>query len=161
MSVLTDAEAVRYWQHVVKGPGERDCWIWVGAIADDGYGRFWTTRDERARVLRPHRIAFSLATGISLDELAVVEHLVCDNPICVRSAGDERDHLAGGTQADNLARMARRNRGGGKPLMVRPPGLGRAELAARSRAIREIVREGWDTERLARLLVDHDQSTLW
>ncbi len=22
-----------------QGPGERDCWLWVGAIAEDGYGR--------------------------------------------------------------------------------------------------------------------------
>jgi hypothetical protein len=57
MSVLGPDEVARFWRHVVKGPGERDCWIWVGAIGDDGYGRFWTTRDGRARVLRPHRVA--------------------------------------------------------------------------------------------------------
>jgi hypothetical protein len=33
------SEAERFWAKVVRGPGERDCWIWTGAIADDGYGR--------------------------------------------------------------------------------------------------------------------------
>ncbi|WP_420367101.1 hypothetical protein [Curtobacterium sp. L1-20] len=30
----------RFWSHVVKGPAPADCWIWTGAIGDDGYGRF-------------------------------------------------------------------------------------------------------------------------
>lgn len=43
------AETRRFWSHVVRGPGEWDCWLWVGAIADDGYGRFWITRPTLAR----------------------------------------------------------------------------------------------------------------
>lgn len=165
MSVLGPDEVARFWRHVVKGPGERDCWIWVGAIGDDGYGRFWTMRDGRARVLRPHRVAFSLATKIPLEDLPVVEHLVCDNPICVHAAGDRFDHLAGGTQADNLARMGQRGRGGGTPLIVRDAHTGRAQLAGRSRALRDAVRAGWDLQRIENALRTQqgarDASMLW
>lgn len=165
MTALGADEVARFWRHIVKGPGERDCWIWVGAIGDDGYGRFWTTRDGRDRVLRPHRIAFSLATAIPLEDLPVVEHLVCDNPICVHAAGDRFDHLAGGTQADNLARMGQRGRGGGTPLVIRDAHTGRAALAARSRALRNAVRDGWDAGRIADALRDVQgasvETTLW
>lgn len=154
--VLTEAETRRFWQYVVKGPGDRDCWIWVGAIADDGYGRFWTQRNGRSRVLRPHRVAFALATGVDLRQVPVVEHFVCDNPVCVHAGGDRFDHLAGGTQADNLARMARRGRGGGTPLMVRNRAATRAELAAKSRALRDAVRDGWDLDRIERALQQRD-----
>ena len=160
MSDLTGADVDRFWKRVVKGPGERDCWIWTGAIGDDGYGRFWTMQEGRARVLRPHRVAFSLAAGVPLEQLRVVEHLVCDNPICVHAAGDRFDHLAGGTQADNLARMGRRGRGGGTPLVVRDARTSRAALAARSRALRDAVRDGWDHARIDAALSDA-QPSLW
>ena len=35
-------ESARFWEKVIKGPGPSACWIWTGAIGDDGYGRFWT-----------------------------------------------------------------------------------------------------------------------
>lgn len=54
--------ATRFWSHVVRGPKADDCWLWTGAIADDGYGRFWLTDDGRQRVVRPHRLALELAT---------------------------------------------------------------------------------------------------
>jgi len=82
---LTADEIDRFWSHVVKGPHETDCWLWAAggtaAIGDDGYGRFWVSRDGRQRVLRPHRVAWALAVGDSIDLPPVVEHVVCDNPI--------------------------------------------------------------------------------
>lgn len=36
--VVHAGEVVRFWVKVVRGPGPLDCWIWTGAIADDGYG---------------------------------------------------------------------------------------------------------------------------
>ncbi|WP_375000064.1 hypothetical protein [Aeromicrobium sp. CTD01-1L150] len=160
MTVLTATELVRFWSHVVKGPGQRDCWIWVGAIADDAYGRFWTQRAGRERVLRPHRVAYALATGADLSGVPVVEHMVCDNPICVRAAGDQRDHLSGGTQADNLRRMVTRGRAGmGGRRMGRQ---GRAERAARSRTLRAAVIDGWDAERIeAALTTSSGNLALW
>ncbi len=68
---LTADEVDRFWSRVVKGPRETDCWLWAGggtaAIGDDGYGRFWVSREGRQRVLRPHRVAWALAEGVSID----------------------------------------------------------------------------------------------
>jgi len=33
------AEVARFFSRVVAGPGRQDCWLWTGAIGDDGYGR--------------------------------------------------------------------------------------------------------------------------
>jgi hypothetical protein len=34
------AEVERFTRFVLRGRGPRDCWLWTGAIADDGNGRF-------------------------------------------------------------------------------------------------------------------------
>jgi hypothetical protein len=31
-------EILRFQQRVVMGPLDRDCFVWAGAISDDGYG---------------------------------------------------------------------------------------------------------------------------
>lgn len=57
-------KAERFWEKVVKGPRSQDCWAWVGAIADDGYGRFWIPRDGGGqRAVRPQRYAYEQLTG--------------------------------------------------------------------------------------------------
>ena len=65
-----DENAVaRFRSKIVAGPEAHDCWIWTGAIGDDGYGRFWTpTPDGGQRMIRAHRYALALLTG-SLDDL--------------------------------------------------------------------------------------------
>ncbi len=142
-------ELARFWAKVVRGPGARDCWLWVGAIADDGYGRFWVRRDGRGRVVRPHRYAVAAVHGIALGVHDVAEHVVCDNPICVRAELDPATgHVWPSTQAANLARMGQRARGGGAWWHWRWSPTDRASLAARSRAQRDAVRDGWDPERL-------------
>ena len=147
------AEVARFLKKVVRGPGERDCWIWTGAIADDGYGRFWVRRDGRQRVVRPHRYAFAMVSGRRLEPHDVVEHLACDNPICVPAELDPATgHVWPSTQADNLARMGQRRRGGGAWWQWRWSPTDRATLAARSRAQRDAVRDGWDEERLRKAL---------
>jgi hypothetical protein len=70
-------EVDRFWAKVVKGPGERDCWIWTGAIADDGYGRYSIRRGGRERIVRPHRYAAAVVQGVVLGPDDVVEHEVC------------------------------------------------------------------------------------
>lgn len=49
----------RFMSHVVKGDTPGACWIWIGAIGDDGYGRFWMRDDVTGedKMLRPHRFA--------------------------------------------------------------------------------------------------------
>ena len=57
-------EEKRFWEKVIKGPGPSACWIWVGAIGDDGYGRFWTqVEDGTQRMLRAHRAAAEIIYG--------------------------------------------------------------------------------------------------
>jgi hypothetical protein len=48
-------EAERFWSHVVKGPMPTDCWIWTGAITDDGCSRFWIKDDTSTTTTRRHR----------------------------------------------------------------------------------------------------------
>ena len=158
---LTPTEIDRFWSRVVKGPRETDCWLWGrdgAAIGDDGYGRFWVIRDGRQRVLRPHRVAWALAEGESVDLHPVVEHVVCDNPLCVRADGTPLDHLEGSTQAANLSRIAQRGRRGAMGYRSRM--LGREAMYRRSLALRAAVADGWDDERIARSLASVDENQL-
>jgi len=142
-------EVERFWAKVVRGPGERDCWIWTGAIADDGYGRFWIRRVGGERIVRPNRYAVAAVFSRVLGAGDVAEHEVCDNPVCVRAELDPvTGHIWPSTQAANLARMGQRARGGGSWWQWRWSATDRATLAARSRAQRDAVRNGWDAQAL-------------
>lgn len=155
---LTADEIDRFWSYVVKGPRASDDWLWTGAIGDDSYGRFWVSRDGRQRVLRPHRVALALAEGISIDLYPVVEHVVCDNPLCVRADGTMLDHLIGSTQAANLSRIAQHGRSGARGYRSRL--LNREAMYRRSLALRSAVSDGWDDDRIARALASVDQDQL-
>ena len=91
----------------------KDCWIFTGAIADDGYDRFPIRRDGRERIVRPHPYAAALVLGVVLGWHDVVEHLTCDNPVCVGADLAETGHVWPSTQAENLRRMGHRARGAG------------------------------------------------
>ena len=119
---------------------------------------FWVIRDGRQRVLRPHRVAWALAEGESVDLHPVVEHVVCDNPLCVRADGTPLDHLEGSTQAANLSRIAQRGRRGAMGYRSRM--LGREAMYRRSLALRAAVADGWDDERIARALASVDENQL-
>lgn len=156
-------EIERFWRFVVKGPLVSDCWIWVGAIADDGYGRFWVGRPDGPAVVRAHRYAYALAHGCIGDD-EVGEHRVCDNPVCVKATTERDTHILAGGHAENMASMGRKGRGGGGRLR----GWGRldkAGRAARSRALRSAVVDGWDapavTRALGRPVVGSDGSALF
>ena len=167
LTVGDRAEQDRFWSHVVRGPGTRDCWIWTGAIADDGYGRWWIRRGCTERIIRPHRYALAIALGGHLDGTGVAMHL-CDNPICVRAETPTKPgsmdagkplggggHVVAGTQSQNLSEMGRKGRGGSWA------GPTRAERAARSRALREAVCNGWDSEAVTDALTQARQPTLF
>lgn len=145
LSIGDRDQVARFSRYVVAGPGLRDCALWTGAIADDGYARFWLSG---TRVVRAHRYALALALGGHLPAGTVAMHL-CDNPICVRATGTEDGealgrhgplagpHVVAGTQRENLAMMAAKGRFG-------PAALTRAQRATRSRSLRAAVRDGWD-----------------
>lgn len=75
-------EGERFWPHVIKGPEPEDCWIWVGTISDDGYGRFWTRRDGQQKAVRPSRYAHEQTTGTALPGSVMLLH-ACDVPLCI------------------------------------------------------------------------------
>jgi hypothetical protein len=107
----------RFWFRVDKengpihpGLGTR-CWIWKGSIANN-YGR---VRDTEGRFgpkhtqIRPHRVAWMLATGTVLphhngSKGVVVMHK-CDNALCVNP-----DHLELGTGKENIQDCIKRGR---------------------------------------------------
>lgn len=151
-AITVGIEADRFDRFVVAGPAVTDCAVFTGAIADDGgYGRFWMGAHP-PRVVRAHRYALALASGGHLPAGTVAMHL-CDNPICVRATGRgglealarygplAGPHVVAGTQRDNLALMAIKGRNGTAALT-------REQRTARSRALRDAVRDGWDTNRV-------------
>ena len=140
------AEVERFWSHVVKGPGAAH-WFFTGAIGDDGYGRFWVSRNGMPRVVRASRYALELASPGVLDSGIFALH-DCDEPLCVRAEATSTTHILAGTQAENLAQMGRRGRGGGAWWSRRWTGPTVADRVARSRALREAVRDGWDDGRI-------------
>lgn len=133
------AECRRFDVSVVRGPTEDDCDIWVKAIGGDGYGRFYITRNGRGSCVRPHRYALARAVRRPLVPAVFGLH-GCNNPLCVKVSAD-RKHVYEGDQKENMIWMARARRGSSGP------GLRRDRLAdrrARSVALREAARQGWD-----------------
>ena len=137
------AEVVRFRSKIVTGPRDEDCSIWTGSIGADGYGRYYITREDIGFCVHPNRYALVLESGHILggDVFALHE---CDIPLYVKVNRPEclRQHVVAGTQQENMRRMARARRGGGRPTIR---GLGGEARRARSVALRDAVRDGaWD-----------------
>lgn len=153
----------RFWSYVLRGPERDDCWFWTGAIADDGYGRFWTadpTRSSGQHVHRPHRFAYVLATGDRLTPDELLCH-GCDIPLCVRVA---TEHVGLGDQRTNMLERTRRGRHASGSTIWRWRGISRAQRVARSRELRQVLRtHGWDRDRIHAVLTGQDSNTptLW
>jgi hypothetical protein len=93
--------AERFFEKVAIIPFH-DCWEWVAAKNEKGYGKFsiGTTHTN----LKAHRVSWMLANGSIPDGLFVCHR--CDNPGCVRP-----DHLFLGTPKDNMIDKVRKGRG--------------------------------------------------
>lgn len=149
---MNDVE--RFWRHVVKGPQPADCWIWTGAVGDDGYGRYWTAGDGvRQRTMRPQRFLYRALTGIDLPAETMLLHR-CDVPLCVHVDVDPAvSHLRVGNAIDNQRDTARSGRHRNGYSIVRFASLPRAERVAQSRRLRDVVRaHGWDPDLIGRAL---------
>jgi predicted XRE-type DNA-binding protein len=80
------------------------CWLWQGVRTWNGYGRFYLR--DRGKHVGAHRYAWERANRPLLPGEIVRHH--CDTPLCVRP-----DHLAVGSQGDNLHDAAIKGRLGG------------------------------------------------
>lgn len=89
--------AERFWSKVQKGAPD-ECWPYMGSRDGKGYGTFGIG----TRVIRAHRVAFYLATGLQPDE--AVRH-TCDNPPCCNNA-----HLLNGSVRENNLDMFAKGR---------------------------------------------------
>jgi hypothetical protein len=131
---MTATEQERFWSHVIKGPLPDDCWIWTGAISDDGYGRFWTQDGDGQKVVRPQRYAYEQATGQPLPPRIDLLHS-CDIPICVHATETpEESHLFEGTHRVNMIDRTQKGRDANRWSNGRLYGTSREERVQRSRA---------------------------
>lgn len=143
----------RFWSYVVKGPEADDCWLWTGAISDDGYGRFWIKRDGGQQAVRPQRFAFQLITGDELPSNVLLLHS-CDIPICVHAATDAAEsHVWPGSHRANMLDRAQKGRHENGWTSLRFRGAPRAERVQRSRDLRAVILDhGWNPERMSAAL---------
>ena len=156
---MTTAPIDRLMARVIKGPRPDDCWLWTGALGDDGYGRIWVFQDGRQKAVRPHRLSYEATTGETLSRDVVLMHK-CDVPLCVRI--DPKHVQAGTTLLNNLDRSAKRRHANAHTNPWR--GNSRQNLAQRSRALRAALLEhGWDEAIIRPLMQGHspDQLMLW
>lgn len=143
----------RFTSKVFQGPDGK-CWIWTGAIADDGYGRYYLGKGQGGMV-RPHRYLYELATRTTLAADEELLHM-CDVTICVNP-----EHLSPGSKSDNMQdRSSKRRFSNGHGIR----GMNRKGRALRAQQLRdEIKANGWNQDRISNILagVTADQETLF
>lgn len=150
----------RFLSHVLKGPQPHHCWIWTGAIGDDGYGRFWVKNEDGTRqVYRAHRFAMTVLVNRELAPKEYVLHR-CDNPLCVKATKDDSTHLWLGTHALNMAERSERRRSNFQALRTGS----KKERAVAARSLRDVVlASGYDHEMVQRFVreLDEGEETLF
>lgn len=159
--MVSDVLADRFFSHVVKGPQSHHCWLWCGAVGDDGYGRFWVKDPVtgKGRVLRAHRFAMQLVVGKELEADEYVLHR-CDNPLCVKATGDDSTHLQLGDHSLNMVERSERGRSNFQVLRSGS----KKERAAAARSVRDAVLSGgYDHELVQRFVreLGEGQDTLF
>lgn len=92
----------RFHSKIDYGFGVNDCWVWTGALSDEGYGDFWLPtplgpRD--GKTVRAHRFSYVLTYGEIPCETPYLDHLRCIGRFCVNAK-----HLEPVTNEENLLR---------------------------------------------------------
>lgn len=94
----TDATSQRFWSKVDQR-GADECWPWLGALLNSGYGIFCVA-EAGLRNTTAHRFAY-LLSGATLGPREQVDHL-CRNRACVNRA-----HLEAVSNQENTQRGLR------------------------------------------------------
>lgn len=89
----------RFWRKVEIR--ETGCWEWTGYTAKTGYGQIRVA----GKAVGPHTLTCAAEHGPKPEGKRLAMHS-CDNPPCVNP-----EHLKWGSDADNQADMAAKNRG--------------------------------------------------
>lgn len=71
----------RFWQKVKLGQ-HNECWPWTRSLHSNGYGQVGMTDNGVSRILKAHRIAWSIAHGKSVPAGMRVLHSCGEKPCC-------------------------------------------------------------------------------
>jgi hypothetical protein len=94
--------ADRFWRFVQKSTNPTLCWLWIGRLDRDGYGRIGKGGKYGGMVRAP-RAAWELTYGPIPNALCVCHR--CDHPACVNPT-----HLFLGSRRDNTQDMLAKRR---------------------------------------------------
>jgi len=147
-------EAIRrFWSYVDK-TDPSGCWVWIGALHSDGYGKLWW---EGRHSYIAHRAAYEISLGDIPEGMCVCHK--CDNPPCVNP-----DHLFLATHKDNMRDMVTKGRArGGSPKGTfegeRNPGVKISTEAVL--AIRLLYEQGYSVAEISRRFASVSYSNIW
>lgn len=117
----TAIQIARFWAKVDISDA---CWLWIGNMTSNGYGKWRPSGRAPGIQALAHRVSWEIHYGRIPEGMCICHH--CDVRQCIRP-----DHLFLGTIADNNADMRRKGRnisGARHPFRTRPDLVRRGTL---------------------------------